>query len=65
MKNARSAQERISQKISLITADEQQIWEDNIDLSRRMPTEKIVPEDWSILDIFLPPSREPADQATY
>jgi hypothetical protein len=64
MKNTRSAQERISEKISLITTDEQQIWEENIDLRRRMPKEKIVPEDWSILDIFLPPSREPADQPT-
>lgn len=62
-----SAQHKISQKISLVTADEEQIWQEDIDLTRRMPKEKIVPEDWSILDIFLTPSREPApapDQST-
>lgn len=64
MRNGRPPQEKISQKISLVTADEQQIWQEDADLNRRMPKEKIVPEDWSILDIFLPPSREPADQTT-
>jgi hypothetical protein len=62
-----STQHKISQKISLVTADEEQIWQEDIDLTRRMPKEKIVPEDWSILDIFLPPSRESApapDQST-
>lgn len=64
MRNGRPQQERISQKISLITADEQQIWEEDVDLHRRIPREQIVPEDWSILDIFLPPSRESVDQPT-
>jgi hypothetical protein len=62
--NERGSQHKISQKISLVTADEEQIWEKEIALNRRVTKEKIVPEDWSILDIFLPPSREPVDQST-
>ncbi len=50
-------------KISLLTSEEQHIFEEMVDLDRSTPREKIVPEDWSILDIFLP-SREPAEQTT-
>jgi hypothetical protein len=64
MRNGRPQQQKISQKISLVTTDEQQVWEDDVELYRRMPKEQIVPEDWSILDIFLPPSRDSADQST-
>jgi len=50
-------------KISLLPSEEQHIFEEMVDLDRSTPREKIVPEDWSILDIFLP-SREPAEQTT-
>lgn len=52
-------------RISIMPTDEQQVLEETIDLERRSRSkENIKPEDWSILDILLPPAREPADHAT-
>ncbi len=50
-------------KISLLSSEEQHIFEEMVDMDRSMPRKKILPEDWSILDILLP-SREPAKQTT-
>lgn len=53
------------QRISLEPIDEEQIiLHEDTDASRNQPREKIQPEDWSILDIFLPPAREHAEQTT-
>ncbi|HSH40077.1 MAG TPA: hypothetical protein VK993_14990 [Chthoniobacterales bacterium] len=56
-------------KISLVGSDEHGVSEDRAramqEANRSRETMKIVPEDWSILDIFLPPQREhPTQQPT-
>jgi hypothetical protein len=51
-------------KISLLSSEEQHIFEAMVDLNRSASKERIVPEDWSVLDIFLP-SRKPTEQTAH